>query len=58
MIVTTQPPIPKTALAALALAVVAGLALGGTCLTLAQQLNDERGSCEAALQLVGTFPQP
>jgi len=50
---------PKTALVALIIVVVAGLVLGGTCLTLAQQLNDERGSCEAALQLVvGTFPQP
>jgi len=57
--VTAQPAMPKTALVALIIVVVAGLVLGGTCLTLAQQLNDERGSCEAALQLVvGTFPQP
>jgi hypothetical protein len=56
---TTHRLVPKTALAALVLAVVASLVLGGTCMTFAQLLNDERSSCEAALQLVvGTFPQP
>lgn len=59
MTTTTQPAMPKTALAVLVLTVVAGLALGGTCLILVQQLNDEPTSCEAALQLVvGTFPRP